>query len=91
MRSRFRRSFSVLLIALLPGCMPMPGMMGMMMPGMMPGMGMPMPVGSPNPAGGPASIANSCESLTIALADPEMPATTKVQMQQAMAAAGCPL
>lgn len=87
MRRRIGLSFSVLLLALLPGCMPMPGMMGMMMPGM----GMPMPMGSPNPAGGLDQIANSCESLVIALADPEIPAATKVQMQQAMAAAGCPV
>ena len=85
MRSHSVRSFAVLLMALLPGCMPMPGMMGMMMPGM----GMPMPVGSPDSAGGPVTIANSCESLSTALADPEIPAATKVQMQQAMASAGC--
>ena len=80
---------AVLVATLLSGCMPMPGMMGMMMPGMMPGMGMPGPVGGPDSAGGPATIANSCESLSLALADPEIPAATKVQMQQAMATAGC--
>ena len=89
MRDRFIRSISVLLITVLPGCMPMmPGMMGA---GMVPGIGMPIPAGSPDPSAGLANVANSCNGLAMALADPEIPAATKVQMQQAMVAAGCSL